>query len=439
MAFPGRASSAPLSLLALAVCCAALLAIPARAGRLGVSQATSFLPRRSLLQGQCDLSCSQLSTCIKAQCLYSEGFASYVQIDLSGCKNNTISWYCCQRNSCTPTSCTGIGGVFLPTVNGTTCEGVNTSTVTTAIGATNVTLQVHDGRLNGNTNCSRSYCCSGNGGSCGGDNTCSNVTVAITGVSTCNNRPPPAPPSPKPPSPSPPSPQPPSPAPPSPAPPPTCGTVCRCNDTAWGFPLPAQFGSNNLSSTAELPLSISDAGFTSNRPSNAKVFWNAREYGGAWGGWFRILPPSNQGNTLNLGICAGCGQNVVDKGYYFGSGFSITFTNFAGGNSTLTIKAVPTGTLASIVGMQVYLSFIAPPDLNPGGFKTFTDYGPPVSATSPITSYPASGFYANVVPGALYKVNADTFSVPTSITSNGLFLSVHFDVGSYCPPGGVFP
>lgn len=49
----------------------------------------------------------------------------------------------------------------------------------------------------------------------------------------------------------------------------------------------------------------------------------------SWGGYFRILPPSSPGAVLNLGICAGCGQNVPGKGYYVGTGFSITFNNYA--------------------------------------------------------------------------------------------------------------
>ncbi len=48
----------------------------------------------------------------------------------------------------------------------------------------------------------------------------------------------------------------------------------------------------------------------------------------SWGGYFRILPPTTPTATLNLGICAGCGQNVVDKGYYVGTGFSLTFSNY---------------------------------------------------------------------------------------------------------------
>ncbi|KAG2440471.1 hypothetical protein HYH02_010351 [Chlamydomonas schloesseri] len=168
------------------------------------------------------------------------------------------------------------------------------------------------------------------------------------------------------------------------------------------------------------------------------VFWNARQYGGAWGGWFRILPPTiSTTATLNLGICAGCGQNVVDKGYYFGDGFSITFTNASTFNSSMsTLKVKPlSNAVASIVNMQVYLAFMAPPDLNPGGFKTFTDYGPPVTPTSPLTDFSNANFFANAKPGVAYRVSGNSnilFAASQLNSTMGLYLAVHFDVAAYC-------
>ncbi|KAG2446205.1 hypothetical protein HXX76_000798 [Chlamydomonas incerta] len=376
----GRTAAAAL----LALACAALLAVPSAAGPLGASRSSSargFLPRRSLLAADC-LACSTLSTCIKASCLSSDGTVNYVQIDLSGCKNASISWFCCQQNTCTTTTCDNTQ------VNGATCNDVLTSTVTTLVGATSVTLQVHDGRLIGDYNCGASgnSCCGGDGGSCGsGSNVCDDVVVPITGLST--------------------------PTPPSPAPPPSCGNGCRCNDTAWGFPLTSQFGNASLSSTSELPLNITDAGFAN------KVFWNARQVGGAWGGYFRVLQPSTSGAVLNLGICAGCGQNVVNKGYYFGDGFSITFNNFTAGYSTITIKA---------------LSASAPaPSATVTGAQTFTNYSLAVSPTSPLITFPTT-FTANTVPNFTYKSGTITVVVPNSVTASGLYLALHLDVGSYC-------
>ncbi|KAG2440125.1 hypothetical protein HXX76_004239 [Chlamydomonas incerta] len=105
-----------------------------------------------------------------------------------------------------------------------------------------------------------------------------------------------------------------------------------------------------------------------------------------------------------------------------------------GGFSTITVKPLPAGDTANIGGMQVYLSFIAPPGLNPGSFKTFTDYGPPVSPTSPLTSFPAD-FFANAKDNVTYKDGSVTITVPYNQVDPavGLFLALHFDVVSYCP------
>ncbi|PNW84599.1 hypothetical protein CHLRE_03g150750v5 [Chlamydomonas reinhardtii] len=153
----------------------------------------------------------------------------------------------------------------------------------------------------------------------------------------------------------------------------------------------------------------------------------------SWGGYFRILPPSSPGAVLNLGICAGCGQNVPGKGYYVGTGFSITFNNYAEGYSSITVKALPAGDTADIEGMQVYLSFIAPPGLNPGSFKTFTDYGPPVTPSSPLTAFPST-FFANAKDNVTYKDGSTTYTVPYNSVNpdEGLFLALHFDVVQYC-------
>ncbi|KAG2440467.1 hypothetical protein HYH02_010348 [Chlamydomonas schloesseri] len=517
----GRTAAAAL-LLALAG--AALLAVPSAAGPLGASlSANHFMSRRSLLAGDC-LTCADLATCITATCISSDGTVDVVALDFSSCKNASISWYCCRQNSCSTTTCNGVSGSG-------TCNNVLNTTVTTAVGATSVTLQVHDGKLTGNYNCTTATpCCGGDGGSCGYSGVCDGVVVPISGVDTCVPKPPsplppspqppspnppspappspappspnppspappsPAPPSPEPPSPNPPSPEPPSPAPPSPAPPspappspeppspeppspappspnppspeppspvppspqppspappspappspappspvppspappPLCNSYgCSCNDTAWGFPLPSQFGSNTLATTSELALTITDPGF------EGKVFWSARPSGGAWGGYFRILPPSSNSATLNLGICASCGQNVVDKGYYFGNGFSITFDNFTLGYSRITIKSLgPSVNYAVVSGLQAFLSFVAPPTLNPGSFKSFTDYSLAVSPTNPLTaaSFPLD-FTAKTIPDFTYKSGTTTLIVPKSVTASGLYLALHLDVASYC-------
>eukprot|EP00198_Chlamydomonas_reinhardtii_P006219 XP_001695555.1 predicted protein [Chlamydomonas reinhardtii] len=104
--------------------------------------------------------------------------------------------------------------------------------------------------------------------------------------------------------------------------------------------------------------------------------------------------------------------NVPGKGYYVGTGFSITFNNYA---------------------EWVYLSFIAPPGLNPGSFKTFTDYGPPVTPSSPLTAFPST-FFANAKDNVTYKDGSTTYTVPYNSVNpdEGLFLALHFDVVQYC-------
>ncbi|KAG2444251.1 hypothetical protein HXX76_001008 [Chlamydomonas incerta] len=535
------------ALALLVVVGAALFMAPgATAGRLGASIASStaesfFQPRRALL-GSC-IDCATLSTCIKAVCTTSDGVSTTtVALDFSGCKGSSISWFCCS------TAATGVpGGCSITGCNGGPlpasgyCDTVLTSTVTVTYGATSVNLQVHDGQISGNTDCSTQPHCGGCGGSCGAG-VCSGVSVPIIGLEACTAKPP--------------SPQPPSPAPPSPKPPsfcptaaqlstagfPSCGVTCTltgaatclvepsanafdtsstwrsvlatlysCNvkptntvylafdgvtnldtfwanavqgstvgiscydstlttvtsylvvsvlptpdnycglscgyfsvapvaytpgackctgDTAWGFPTKAQFGTYYGSTvTSEIKLAVTDAGFTD------KVYWTPRQQTtNAWGGFFRILPPTTSGATLTLGICAGCGLNKIDKGYSFGNGFTVTFTNFAEGNSTIVVQGLPAGASAVVTNAQVYQQFIAPPTFAPGQFKTFTAYsGTPVPTGTPLTSYPAT-FTASALDILTYTDSKTgiTYTIPTTATANGVYLALHLDVGSYC-------
>ncbi|KAG2444280.1 hypothetical protein HXX76_001037 [Chlamydomonas incerta] len=205
--------------------------------------------------------------------------------------------------------------------------------------------------------------------------------------------------------------------------------ACKCTgDTAWGFPTKAQLGTYYGSTVnTEIKLAVTDAGFTD------KVYWNPRQQTtSAWGGFFRILPPTTSGATLTLGICAGCGQNSIDKGYTFGNGFTVTFTNFAEGNSTIVIKGLPAGASAVVTNAQIYQQFIAPPTFAPGQFKTFTAFsGTPVPTGTPLTSYPAT-FTASALDILSYSDKTGTYTIPTTATANGVYLALHLDVGSYC-------
>ncbi|PNW84600.1 hypothetical protein CHLRE_03g150767v5 [Chlamydomonas reinhardtii] len=108
----------------------------------------------------------------------------YVLVDFISCKGEAISWYCCRFGSCIPTDC-GAGGSL--DTSKFKCDEVTTSIVQTAIGATTVSLQVHDGRITGNYDCSApgASCCGGAGGACAViSGVCDDVIVPITGLDT---------------------------------------------------------------------------------------------------------------------------------------------------------------------------------------------------------------------------------------------------------------
>ncbi|KAG2447666.1 hypothetical protein HYH02_007582 [Chlamydomonas schloesseri] len=213
----------------------------------------------------------------------------------------------------------------------------------------------------------------------------------------------------------------------------TASAGCDCNDTAWAFPTPAQFGAAyDSTSTAEIRLNVTDPGFGNG------VFWNPRQQtAGAWGGYFRILPPTAAAGTsavLSLAVCAGCGLNQPDKGYYLGTGFTITFTNYTEGYGSINIKALPYGATAEVDRLQVYLTFVPPPNLNPGQFQSFTATSPTVTPTSPVTAFPAGPFTATALDNVTYTWNGTTTTVPNTVDpSQGLFLALHMDVGQACP------
>ncbi|KAG2423000.1 hypothetical protein HXX76_015598 [Chlamydomonas incerta] len=213
----------------------------------------------------------------------------------------------------------------------------------------------------------------------------------------------------------------------------TASAGCDCNDTAWGFPTPDQFGAAyDSTSTAEVRLNVTDPGFGNG------VFWSPRQQtASAWGGYFRIAPPTAPGVvTLNLAVCAGCGQNQPAKGYYLGNGFTITFTNYTEGYGSITIKALPSGASAEVDRLQVYLTFVAPPNLNPGQFQTFTTTSPTVTPTSPLTAFPAGPFTAAARDNVTYTSSTGaTYTVPSSVDpGQGVFLALHLDLmGQACP------
>ncbi|KAG2444563.1 hypothetical protein HXX76_001308 [Chlamydomonas incerta] len=184
-----QAAGAALVLLFGAAAVVLVMAPGASAGRLGASMASSaaqqiFQPRRALLAGSCGLSCSYLPTCITAACVATDGvYTTTVALNFTACKNATISWACCtgtsNGGSCSLTTCNGAPS------NGT-CNDVLYSVLNVTYGATSVTLQIHDGNLVGNTNCTARPCCAGSGGTtCPSSSALSAANIPNVACSTC--------------------------------------------------------------------------------------------------------------------------------------------------------------------------------------------------------------------------------------------------------------
>jgi hypothetical protein len=102
-----------------------------------------------------------------------------VTIDLGACKNgNTLSWMCCRgtdKGSCENFNAGNCNGYELTNL-GPKCQNVVSSDYVVPIDATTITLQIHDGRIQGDViGCKTgkdATCCGGAGGSCGPSGVC---------------------------------------------------------------------------------------------------------------------------------------------------------------------------------------------------------------------------------------------------------------------------
>lgn len=113
--------------------------------------------------------------CVKCTGLQSIDGANLVTLDMSSCKNgDTMSWMCCQ--SCNEIdTCDG-------SVNGLKCDELTQVSYFVDPSVDVLTVQVHDGRLAGDVDCSAGGCCGGSGTSCG---TVSGVCNFAIDLSSC--------------------------------------------------------------------------------------------------------------------------------------------------------------------------------------------------------------------------------------------------------------
>jgi hypothetical protein len=88
-----------------------------------------------------------------------------VKVDVSGCKNDTISWLCCQTPGCKIVACNN-QSFFNPGVE--KCDEVANAVFTVPMSATSLNIQYHDGKLFGDviSNAVGFKTCGGVGTSC---------------------------------------------------------------------------------------------------------------------------------------------------------------------------------------------------------------------------------------------------------------------------------
>jgi len=125
----------------------------------------------------CSWTCA--TNCIKCDGIqYLEDGNIKVTLNFASCKNDKISWACCaQTPGCSLSTCDG-------SKEGTNkCNDLTIATFIVPASTTSMNVQVHDGKLGGNVDCSKNPCCGGSGTSCEG--VTSGVCNYIVDLSTC--------------------------------------------------------------------------------------------------------------------------------------------------------------------------------------------------------------------------------------------------------------
>ncbi|KAG2454075.1 hypothetical protein HYH02_001115 [Chlamydomonas schloesseri] len=192
--------------------------------------------------------------------------------------------------------------------------------------------------------------------------------------------------------------------------------ACKCStDTAWAIP-PKNMMEGLAATTGEQALTGSLSG----------VYWTARQdasKANAWGGYFRIVPPHDTTVIYTFDVCAGCGQNRVNKGFIMGQlTFAISNINGKTSYTQFVAPSLTASTTSSVLHM--YQSFIAPPSLTPGQFSKFTSVSGP--STLPFTY--GDSWTSTVLTGTI-KSGSSSWSVPSSESSNGVYVAIHLTVG----------
>ncbi|KXZ56082.1 hypothetical protein GPECTOR_2g964 [Gonium pectorale] len=321
-----------------------------------VSAPLSSASSRRLLQGTCDLNCSLLEACVTATCSPgSDAGSKIVTVDVSGCKNDYLSWVCCASASCTPRACNSssiTGGQF----SGTTCNEVYTVSYVVPLSFVLMPLQLHDGRLVGNRACPNGtggygpgQCCGGSGGGCGAtpnpSATVAQPAVAFSAPAAISA---------------------------SAAFP---ASLTRAALTFAAQPEPA--GALNASTTPYTGTSV--PGYVPGQSASSVSFsWQSITTVSGnekWGGFFAVPSPPPPGagappatyttlvpipaSNAPLFICAGCADNDRSKGYYFaGAALSVTTYNssYAVASCSVAINPPAGATYAANV-LHLYASY----------------------------------------------------------------------------------
>lgn len=106
-----------------------------------------------------------------------------VTIDATPCKNSAIGWACCRGSNGNENVCRIVGCDGTEDSTKQKCEYTLVSRYFVPEDATTLSIQTHDRKQTGNTDCDFQYCCGINGSSC---ETVSSVCTRVIDLSSCS-------------------------------------------------------------------------------------------------------------------------------------------------------------------------------------------------------------------------------------------------------------